>query len=79
MNMATLRNLAIDSFRANGHVNIAHARRHHAHDYNRVLDLYGLCSKYGQNLMQFELPGPCCSLPSMAQVILCEIAFCIRH
>jgi hypothetical protein len=26
MNMATLRNLAIDSFRANGHVNIAHAR-----------------------------------------------------
>jgi predicted transposase YbfD/YdcC len=42
MNMANLRNLAIDSFRANGHVNIAHARRHHAHDYNRVLDLYGL-------------------------------------
>jgi hypothetical protein len=25
--------------------------------------------------MQFELPGPCCSRPSMAQVILCEIAF----
>jgi hypothetical protein len=42
MNMANLRNLAIDTFRANGHVNIAHARRHHAHDYNRVLDLYGL-------------------------------------
>jgi hypothetical protein len=42
MNMATLRNVAIDRFRSNGHVNIAHARRHPAHDYNRVLDLDGL-------------------------------------
>jgi hypothetical protein len=40
--MATLRNLAIDTFRANGHVNIAHARRYHAHGYRRILDLYGL-------------------------------------
>jgi hypothetical protein len=40
--MATLRKLAIDTFRANGHVNIAHARRHHAHSYRRILDLYGL-------------------------------------
>lgn len=40
--MAALRNLAIDTFRADGHANIAHARRHHSHDYNRVLDLYGL-------------------------------------
>jgi predicted transposase YbfD/YdcC len=41
-NMATLRNLAIDTFRANGHANIAHARRHHAHSYHRILDFYGL-------------------------------------
>jgi predicted transposase YbfD/YdcC len=41
-NTAALRNLAIDTLRAHGHVNIAHARRHHAHDYNRVLNLYGL-------------------------------------
>lgn len=41
-NMATLRNLAIDTIRASGRVNIAHARRHHTHDYTRVLDLYGL-------------------------------------
>jgi predicted transposase YbfD/YdcC len=41
-NMATLRNLAIDTFRANGHVNVAHARRHHAHSYRRTLGLYGL-------------------------------------
>jgi predicted transposase YbfD/YdcC len=41
-NLATLRNLAIDTFRAAGYVNIAHARRHHTHDYHRVLDLYGL-------------------------------------
>jgi predicted transposase YbfD/YdcC len=41
-NMATLRNLAIDTFRANGHANIAHARRHHAHSHRRILDLYGL-------------------------------------
>jgi hypothetical protein len=40
--MAALRNLAIDTCRANGHVNIAHARRHFAHNYHRVLDLYGL-------------------------------------
>lgn len=40
--MATMRNLAIDTFRASGYVNIAHARRHHTHDYNRVLDLYNL-------------------------------------
>lgn len=40
--MASLRNLSIDTFRANGYVNIAHARRHHAHRYDRVLDLYGL-------------------------------------
>jgi predicted transposase YbfD/YdcC len=40
--MAALRNLAIGTFRAHGHTNIAHARRHHTHDYNRVLDLYGL-------------------------------------
>jgi hypothetical protein len=40
--MAALRNLAIDALRADGHANIAHARRHHSHDYNRVLDLYGL-------------------------------------
>ena len=41
-NTAALRNLAIDTLRANGHANIAHARRHHTHDYRRVLDLYGL-------------------------------------
>lgn len=40
--VAAARNLAIDAFRAAGHVNIAHARRHHAHDYNRALELYGL-------------------------------------
>jgi predicted transposase YbfD/YdcC len=40
--MAALRNLAIDTFRAHGHTNIAHARRHHTHDYDRVLTLYGL-------------------------------------
>jgi predicted transposase YbfD/YdcC len=40
--MAALRNLAIDTFRADGHINIAHARRHYTHDYNRVLDLYDL-------------------------------------
>jgi predicted transposase YbfD/YdcC len=41
-NLAALRNLAIDTFRTAGHVNIAHARRHHTHDYNRILNLYGL-------------------------------------
>jgi hypothetical protein len=41
-NLAALRNLTIDTFRATGYVNIAHARRHHTHDYNRVLDLYEL-------------------------------------
>lgn len=41
-NLSTLRDLAIDAFRAAGHVNIAHARRHHTHDTERVLDLYGL-------------------------------------
>jgi len=41
-NTAALRNLAIDTLRASGHANIAHARRHHTHDYNRVLNLYGL-------------------------------------
>jgi predicted transposase YbfD/YdcC len=40
--LATLRNLAIDTLRAAGYVNIAHARRHHTHHYTRVLDLYGL-------------------------------------
>jgi len=37
-----MRNLAIDTFRGHGHTNIAHARRHHTHDYDRVLTLYGL-------------------------------------
>lgn len=41
-NMATLRNLAINAFRAAGLANLAHARRHHTHDHRRVLDLYGL-------------------------------------
>jgi predicted transposase YbfD/YdcC len=41
-NTAALRNLAIDTLRAAGHANIAHARRHHTHDYNRVLNLHGL-------------------------------------
>ena len=41
-NLSTLRDLAIDTFRATGHVNIAHARRHHTHDAERVLDLYEL-------------------------------------
>jgi hypothetical protein len=41
-NLATLRNLATGTFRAAGYVNIAHARRHHTHDYTRVLNLYGL-------------------------------------
>jgi predicted transposase YbfD/YdcC len=41
-NLAAFRNLAIDTFRAAGYVNIAHARRHHTHHYTRVLDLYGL-------------------------------------
>jgi hypothetical protein len=30
-----MRNLAIDTFRAYVHVNVAHARRHHAHSYHR--------------------------------------------
>jgi hypothetical protein len=30
-NLAALRNLTIDTFRATGYVNIAHARRHHTH------------------------------------------------
>lgn len=41
-NLSTLRDLAIDAFRAAGHVNLAHARRHHTHDPERVLDLYEL-------------------------------------
>jgi len=41
-NLSTLRDLAIDTFRATGHVNIAHARRHHTHYAERVLDLYEL-------------------------------------
>jgi predicted transposase YbfD/YdcC len=41
-NLATLRNLAIGTFRAEGHANIAHARRHHTHDHERVLNLYRL-------------------------------------
>jgi hypothetical protein len=41
-NLSTLRDLAIDAFRTAGHVNTAHARRHHAHDAERVLDLYEL-------------------------------------
>ena len=41
-NLAAFRNLAIDTLRAAGHINIAHARRHHTHHYTRVLDLYGL-------------------------------------
>ena len=41
-NLATLRNLAIDTCRAHGHANIAHARRYYAHRYDRVLDLYRL-------------------------------------
>jgi predicted transposase YbfD/YdcC len=45
-NMAALRNLAIDTLRCAGYVNIAHARRHHAHDYHRVVDLYGLRSHH---------------------------------
>jgi predicted transposase YbfD/YdcC len=40
--MATLRNLIINTFRAHGWANIAHARRHYTHDYQRVLNLYGL-------------------------------------
>lgn len=38
-NLSTLRDLAIDAFRATGHADIAHARRHHTHQANRVLDL----------------------------------------
>jgi predicted transposase YbfD/YdcC len=41
-NLSTLRDLAIDAFRATGHVNIAHARRHYTHRAERVLDLYEL-------------------------------------
>lgn len=41
-NLSTLRELAVDSFRTAGHVNIAHARRHHTHYAERVLDLYEL-------------------------------------
>lgn len=41
-NLSTLRDLAIDTVRAVGHVNIAHARRHHAHAAERVLALYEL-------------------------------------
>jgi hypothetical protein len=41
-NLSTLRDLAIDMFRAAGYVNIAHARRHHTHDAERVLGLYEL-------------------------------------
>lgn len=40
-NLSTLRDLAIDAFRAAGHANIAHARRHHTHDPERALELYG--------------------------------------
>lgn len=41
-NLSTLRDPAIDTFRAAGHVNIAHARRHHTHQPERALDLYEL-------------------------------------
>jgi predicted transposase YbfD/YdcC len=41
-NLSTLRDLAIDAIRAGGHVNIAHARRHHTQNPERVLDLYEL-------------------------------------
>ena len=41
-NLSTLRDLAIDVFRVAGHVNIAHARRHHTHHAERVLELYEL-------------------------------------
>lgn len=41
-NLSTLRDLAIDTFRAAGHVNLAHARRHHTHQPERAFDLYEL-------------------------------------
>lgn len=41
-NLSTLRDLAIDSFRAAGHVNLAHARGHYTHQTERVFDLYEL-------------------------------------
>ena len=41
-NLSTLRDLAIDTFRAAGHVNIAHARRHYTHQPERIFDLYEL-------------------------------------
>jgi predicted transposase YbfD/YdcC len=39
--LAAIRNLAIGAFRKAGYANIAHARRHHARDDQRILALYG--------------------------------------
>ena len=39
--LASIRNLAIGSFRKKGHANIAAARRHYGRDDQRILTLYG--------------------------------------
>ena len=40
-NLAALRNLVIGTFRKAGFANIAHARRYHARNDQRILTLYG--------------------------------------
>ncbi|ACZ88078.1 ISAs1 family transposase [Streptosporangium roseum] len=43
--LAAFRNLATGTLRRAGHVNIAHARREHGYDHQRVLDLFNLGPK----------------------------------
>ncbi len=43
--LATFRNLAIGTLRHAGYVNIAHARRHHVYDHQRILDLFKIGPK----------------------------------
>lgn len=43
--LAAFRNLAIGALRHAGHVNIAHARRHHVYDHQRILDLFKIGPK----------------------------------
>lgn len=43
--LATFRNLAIAALRHAGYVNIAHARRHHGYDHQRILDLFKIGPK----------------------------------
>jgi predicted transposase YbfD/YdcC len=43
--LAAFRNLAIGALRQAGYVNIAHARRHHIYDHQRILDLFRIGPK----------------------------------